>query len=198
MAETGATFTDKAFQKGLKEYLNLRKNVDPPKELKRRAKNIGLRLIKIYKDKGVSLDDITLMVQALGNRTKIREKIRKKLHKSGNQVKLTHKQMIAAELRARRSAKGFTATGWFPSVRKLGGRPSRQERAGTGPQRGKLIEKLSGSNISETLVNSQPGAVVVLDKSKRDCQSAMDAETADLTKYIVRKQNEVAKKVGLK
>lgn len=194
MGETGATFTDRNFQKALKEYLNLRKNVDPPKELKRRAKNIGLRLIKIYKDKGVDVETISAKVNSLGNRVRVRQKIRRKLRK-GN--RLTHKQMIAAELRARRSAKGFTATGWFPSVRKLGGRPSRQERTGTGPQRGKLIEKLSGSDISETLVNSQPGAVVVLDKSKNGCQKALVDETADLTKYIVRKQNEVARKQGL-
>lgn len=183
---------DKGFQKALRVYLDLRKNVDPNKELRRRAKNIGLTLIKIYKDKGVDLNAITQKVNSLGNRVKIRPKIRLKGKLKGK----SHKQMIAAELRARRSSKGFAATGWFPSVKALGGSP-RDKGTRTAPQRGKLEEKLTGNNISETLVNQQPGSGYVMNKTKSDCQKALDDETADLVKYITRKQNEAAKKAGL-
>src|ERR1700744_2884535 len=69
---------DRTFKKALSQSLDLKKNVDPPKELKRRAKNIGLRLIKIYKQKGVELEDITAKVRSLGNRVKVRPKIKAK------------------------------------------------------------------------------------------------------------------------
>lgn len=189
------TWDDRGFKAALKDYLNHRKNLDPKKELRRRAKNVGMRLVKIYKDKGVNLEDITLMVQALGDRVRIRPKIRAKTGKRGG--KLTHKQMIAAELRARRSAKGFSATGWFPAIEKLGGSPKRPQRSGTGPKRGKLEENLSGSNISETLVNQQPGAAVVHDKTQTDFQEALDKETADMTVYNDRKLKEAARRNGL-
>lgn len=191
MAKSETSFKDAGFQKALKQYLNLKKNVEPKKELRRRAKNIGIKLVKIYKEKGAKLDVITTKVKSLGNRVKIRSKIRSKRGK-----KWTHARMIAAELRARRSAKGFTATGWFPSVVKLGGNPRDTARR-TGPRRGKLIESLGGNNISETLVNQQPGAAHVKRMSKTLEQQAMDAETADMVKYIARKQNEAARKAGL-
>lgn len=185
---------DRDFQKSLKQYLDLRKNVDPKKELRRRAKNVGMRLVRIYKDKGVVLQDITAKVRSLGNRVRIRPKIRAK----GKLQKWTYKKWIAAELRARRSAKGFTATGWFPSVESLGGNPKRQQRSGGGPRRGKLIERMGLFERSETLVNQQSGAAHVQDKTTNLEQQALDQETADMVKYILRKQAQAAKRNGFK
>lgn len=192
MSSTGTSYQEVRFQKALREYLNLRRNVDPKREIRRRAKNVGLRLVKIYKEKGVKLETITAKVKSLGNRVRIRAKIRAKTGTKWNQ-----QRRIAAELRARRSAKGFTSTGWFPAVEKLGGNPKRPVRPGTGPKRGKLIENLSGYNLSETLVNAQPGASLVQQKNKTLEQTALDLETADMVKYIARKQNEVARRAGL-
>ena len=189
-----ATYDDRAFKKALKNYLDLRKNVDPKKELKRRAKNVGMRLVKIYKDKGVSLQEISAKVASLGDRLKVRPKIRAKGRL--NPRKWTHRRMVAAELRARKSAKGFTATGWFPSVERLGGTP-RDNVKRTGPRRGKLIEKLTGFDISETLINQQPGAAHVMEKNTTPIQAALDAETADIVKYTDRKLREAAKRNGL-
>lgn len=190
-----ATYDDRAFKKALKSYLDLKKNVDPKKELKRRAKNVGMRLIKLYKEHGVNLQAITTKVKSLGDRVKIRPKIRAKARLDPS--KWTYKRMIAAELRARRSAKGFTSTGWFPPVEKLGGNPKREVRAGGGPRRGKLVEKLSGFDISETLVNQQPGAAYVLEKNAALAQAALDAETADMVVYMDRQLKKAAKSNGL-
>lgn len=181
---------DRDFQKSLKQYLDLRKNVDPKKELRRRAKNVGMRLVRIYKAKGVVLQDITAKVRSLGGRVRIRPKIRAK--------HMSYRKMIAAELRARRSAKGFTATGWFPSVEKLGGNPKREQRSGGGPRRGKLIERMGLFEKSETLVNQQPGAAHVQDKTISLEQQALNQETADMVKYILRKQAQAAKRNGFK
>lgn len=202
MSTTANTWDDKNFQFALKEYCNFKKNVDPKKELRRRAKNIGMRLIKLYKDKGVSLDDITQKVKSLGVRVKIRPKLlaktfSAKVSKKGKILKTPHQVLIQAELNARRSAKGFTSTGWFPAVKKLGGNPRRQERAGTGPQRGSLIEKLGDTEVSETLINNQPGAEIVLQKNEALMQKALDDETLDMVDYIIKKQNAAARKNGL-
>lgn len=182
---------DKDFQKSLKTYLDLRKNVDPKKELRRRAKNVGMRLTRIYKTKGVSLQEITAKVNSLGSRVKIRPKIRAKKGK-------TFRQKIRMELSARRSAKGFTATGWFPAVEKLGGNPKRVQRPGGGPRRGKLIERMGFFEKSETLVNQQPGAAHVQGKTSALEQQALNQETADMVKYIQRKQAQAAKRSGFK
>lgn len=179
---------DREFQKAFKRSLDFKKNVDPVKELRRRAKNIGMRLVRIYKEKGVNLQDITAKVRSLGERVKIRDKIRAK--------RITYKQMITMELKARRSAKGFTSTGWFPSVEKLGGNPRRIQRPGGGPRRGKLIEKLGFYEKSETLVNQQPGAGHVQDKTTAFEQQAMDEETADMVEFILRKQDEAFRRNG--
>lgn len=203
------SWDDTQFRYALKAYLDIRKNVDPKKELKRRAKNVGMRLIKIYKEKGVVLSEITAKVKSLGFRVKIRPKLRQLFQISKLQRKLarlqgvkgtramTMQQLIGKETRARRSAKGFTTTGWFPAVEKLGGNPKRQVRAGTGPRRGKLIEKLSGNNISEALVNQQPGAGTVMDKTAAPVQQVLDDEAKDMMDYVIRKQQEAAKKAGL-
>lgn len=183
---------DRDFSKALKAYCDLKKNCEPKKELRRRAKNVGMRLAKIYKTKGVSLDAITAKVKSLGNRVKVRPKIRAK----GRAKRLTYKQIIASELRARRSAKGFTATGWFPAIEKLGGTP-RDTAKRTGPRRGTLVERLGMFEMSETLSNDQPGASHVQGKAKSLEQQALDAETADMAKYIVRKLDQAARRNGL-
>lgn len=187
-------YDDRAFKKALKSYLDLKKNVDPKRELRRRAKNVGLRLVKIYKERGVNVQDISSKVASLGVRVNIRPKIRAKGRL--NPRKWTHRAMIAAELRARRSAKGFTATGWFPSVESLGGSP-RDTVKRTGPRRGKLIEKLTGFDISETLVNQQPGAAYTMEKNTTPIQAALDAETADMVVYTDRKLRQAARQNGL-
>lgn len=193
MSKSGATWEDRAFMKALRQCAGLRKNIDLKKELRRRAKNVGMRLVKIYKDKGVALDTITQKVKSLGVRVRIRPKIRAK----GKLHRWTYAKMIMAEARARKSAKGFASTGWFPSVEKLGGTPRRPQRPGGGPRRGKLIEKLGFGEMSETLVNQQPGAARTHDKNKQAEQQALDAETADLVKYIARKLDDTARRNGL-
>lgn len=190
--KTGATLDDREFRKALRTYCDIKKNVNLKAELRRRAKNVGMRLAKIYKDKGVSLNEIEAKVKSLGNRVKIRPKIRAK----GKVKRWTHQRMIQAELRARKSSKGFTATGWFPSIEKLGGTP-RDISKRTAPQRGKLIEKFGAFEMSETLVNQQPSAGYVQGKVISDEQKALDAEAADMVKYIVRKQDEAARQNGL-
>lgn len=196
MSDTPFVFDDRNFRRALGSYLDLKKNVEPKKELRRRAKNIGLRLVRIYKEKGVVLQDITTKVDSLreSGRVKIRPKIR--ANAKANPSKWTYARMIDSELRARKSAKGFTATGWFPAVEQLGGTPRDTARR-TGPRRGKLVEKMGLLESSETLVNQQPGAVHVLDKNRGLIQQALDAETSDMVKYIARKQNEAARKNGL-
>lgn len=188
MSAFSAEWDDRDFMKALGYYCDLKKSVDKKKELRRRAKNVGLRLVRIYKQKGVNLSDITTKVKSLGKRVKVRPKIRAK--------KGTFKKMIAMELRARKSAKGFTATGWFPSVEKLGGTPRDTVRR-TGPRRGKLIEKLGLGEMSETLVNEQPGAAHLQEKASSDMQAALDAETDDMCKYIIKKLDETKRKAGL-
>jgi len=196
-----ATWDDRGVKSALRQYLDLRKNVDPKRELRRRAKNVGMRLIAIFKKEGVNLKDIDSKVKSLGKRVRIRPKIRAKsgtMKKGKKGAKMwTYPQMIAAELRARKSAKGFTATGWFPATEKLGGNPRRVIRNGGGPRRGSLVEKMGFTEKSETLVNSQPGAAHVAGKTKSPMQKALDAETADMANYIVRKQNEAARRNGL-
>lgn len=196
MSDSSVTWDDKNFKRALKKYLDLKTNVNPKQELRRRAKNVGMRLVKIYKEKGVKLADITSKVDSLrsSGRVKIRPKIRAKA--KANPTKWSYKRMIDSELRARKSSKGFTATGWFPSVESLGGSP-RDSVKRTGPRRGKLIEKLTGGEMSETLINQQPGAAHVSDKNKSVQQQALDAETDDMVKYIIRKQDEAARRNGL-
>jgi hypothetical protein len=191
-----AIWDDTGFKKAIKSYLDLKKNVDPKKELRRRAKNIGMRLISTYKAKGVDLNEITRKVESLraAKRVKIRPKIRAKARL--NPGKWSYDRMVSSELRARKSAKGFTATGWFPSVEQLGGKP-RDKATRTGPRRGKLIEKMGFLEKSETLVNQQPGAAHVASKTQGDMQRALDAETADMVAYIARKQDEAARRSGL-
>lgn len=187
---SGTSWDDRGFQQALKQYLDFKKNVQPQQELRRRAKNIGLRLIKIYKEKGAKISDIS--ASQLPKIIKIRPKIRAKAKAN----KLSYTQMRASEIRARRSAIGFTATGWFPPVKKLGGQP-RDKGTRTGPQRGKLVEQLAGNNISETLINQQPAAALIMQRAPDLCQKVLDNETADMVKYIVRKMNDAAKKAGL-
>jgi len=188
-----ATWDDKNFKAALKKYLDLRKNVDPKTELRRRAKNVGMKLITLFKKKGVSTTEITSKVRSLGDRVRVRDKLRKK----GRALGWTWARTIRAEANARRSAKGFTATGWFPATEKLGGNPKRAIRPGGGPRRGSLVEKMGFTEKSETLINDQGGAGHTAGKLKTDMQSALDKETADMVKYIDRKLAQAAKRNGL-
>lgn len=193
MSKTGATWNDTNFKNGLKNYLDFKRNVDPKTELRRRAKNVGMRLVGIFKTKGVSLSDITSKARSLGGRLKVRPKILAK----GKALGWTWARILRAETNARRSAKGFTSTGWFPSVEKLGGSPKRAIRPGGGPRRGKLIEKMGTFVKSETLVNEQPGAGHTADKTAGDTQKALDDETADMAAYVDRKLRQAARRNGL-
>lgn len=193
MSKSGATWDDTNFKKGLKDYLNLRKNIDPKKELRRRAKNVGMRLIGIFKKKGVNVSDITSKGKSLGSRLRVRPSIKAK----GKLRGWTWARMLRAEINARRSAKGFTSTGWFPAVEKLGGNPKRVMRPGSGPRRGKLIEQMGTFVKSETLVNEQPGAEHTAGKTAGDMQKALDDETADMVAYVDRKLREAARRNGL-
>lgn len=195
MSNAPLTWDDKEFMRALRKYCDLRGTLDLKKELRRRAKNVGMKLVKLYKEKGVTLSAITQKVRALekGKTVRIRPTIRAK----GRAKKSSYKEMVTAELNARRSAKGFTSTGWFPAVEKLGGTPKRAIRGNGGPRRGKLVEKVGAGELSETLINQQPGAAHVLDKNKALIQQALDEETADMVVYIVKKLDESRRKNGL-
>lgn len=187
MFKLKSSFDDRDFQRALKQYLDLRGNVDPQKELRRRAKNIGMRLIAIYKIWTPSRELIRNKVRALGKRVKIREAIRKK----GGQLP----GMIRAEIRARQNAISFTATGWFPAVTKLGGRPRKKKNL-RGPMRGSMEER-QGSRAHVTLVNEQPGAAQVAKHAGAAMQHAIDAERDDMLIYIERKIDQNVRRSGL-
>ena len=181
-------YDDSGFNAALKKYLALRPNVEPQKELRRRAKNIGMRLIRIYKQNAPSVADIKKAAQNAGWKIKTRPAIKKRKGKRADQVK--------AEINARIKARTFTATGWFPAVEALGGSP-RSKKGVRGPKRGRLVEKTGGSDMSETLVNLQPGAEHTGDKAGTAIQRAIEQERDDMLKYISRKLEQAAKKANL-
>lgn len=183
------TWDDTRFKATIKRYCDLKKRVDLKKELRRRAKNVGMRLIKFFAERGVDVREIEDKVKSLGYRVKVRSKILKLRGKRGGLI--SKKRMISLEIRARKNAKGFTSTGWFPAVEKLGGNPKDKKKR-TGPRRGFLVERFSNINKSETLVNRQPGAAHTMDKLKTPVQAALDAEVEDMMKYIHRKLQEAA------
>lgn len=186
------TWDDSRFKVAIKQYCEIRKRIDLKKELRRRAKNVGMRLIKFFAERGMDVNEMIAKVKSLGYRVKVRTKIKQLRGKKGGRI--SRKRMISLEIRARRNSKAFTATGWFPAVEKLGGNP-KDKKTRTGPRRGFLVERLSGSKKSETLVNRQPGAGYTMDKLKTPVQAALDAEVEDMMKYIHRKQAEAAAKI---
>lgn len=186
------SYDDSGWSKAFAQYLDIRKNIKPKPEIRRRAKNIGMRLITISKKSGPSKGEITTKVRGLSYRLRIRPSIRKRF--PGNKDK-----QIEAELRARIRARAFTATGWFPAVEKLGGNPQGKvaQSAQRGPRRGRLVERLGIFEFSESLINDQPGAAQVMDRSGNGMQMAIEQEMRDMLKYIIRKQAEAARKAGL-
>lgn len=181
-------YDDRGLRDALKQYLDIRRNVDPKKEIRRRAKNISLRLVRIYKQHAAKRTKIRQDVRALGNRVKVRPALR--------QPGRSRKQQIADEITARQNAVQFTATGWFPAAEKLNAKPRVQSKV-RGPKRGSIKEKLNSSKMGITMENSQPGAEVVEKQAKGAVQKAMDQERDDMLKYIDRKQREAARKSGL-
>lgn len=195
------TFDDSGWKEAFRQYLDIKKNVDPGKELRRRAKNVAIRLIKSFGDNAPSREEIARAVRTLGWHVKIRPKIKEKTKAMAIKGKGRggrRRAQIAMELRARQNARTFTATGWFPALEKLGGNP-RRKKAVRGPERGRLDEKLTGLKIYELMTNAQPGAAQVVDRATGNIlQAALDSERDDMIAYIERKLEEAARKAGLK
>jgi hypothetical protein len=182
------SYDDTELKKALGQYLDLKKNVDPDTEIKRRAKNVGMKLIKIFKGNAPTPAQIKADAVKIDYKLKTRDSIKKKGGSRAKQVK--------AELRARINARTFSATGWFPAVEALGGSPKIAQRV-KGPKRGKIEQRRGLASVQVTLVNEQPGAEHTATKNGNAMQDALDMETADMLKYIERKQAEAAERVGL-
>lgn len=182
-------YDDAGLQAALKEYFDVKKNLDPKKEIRRRAGNITLRLIGIYRKHAPSKGDITTKIDSLGYRVKVRPKIRK-------MKGITPWKRVQLELAARQRARTFTATGWFPAAEQLGKNP-RKNKGVTGPVRGRLKEKLGTLEVSETMINDQPGAAHMVDKSGNAMQLAIEKERDDVLKYLMDRQDKAARKAGL-
>jgi len=182
------TYDDSAMRSALKQYLDLRKNVDPDTEVKRRAKNVGMKLITIYKGNAPTAAQIKADAAKIGFALKVRGGIQKKGGKRAKQIK--------AEIRARVNARMFTATGWFPAVEALGGSPKIPKRV-NGPKRGKIEQNRGSASVQVTLINDQPGAEHTAEIKGNAMQQALDAETADMVDYINRKLAQAANDSGL-
>ena len=178
------TYDDSGLQTALREYFDIKKNLDPAKEIKRRAKNVGLKLVKYYKDAAPTKEEI----MRVGYKARVRPRIKAKGMTRAKQVKM--------ELAARSRARTLTAAGWFPAVIALGGTP-RLNKTVRGSHLGSVKQELGGKSPSVTLTNAQPGAEHTDDKANGAIQRALDAEVADITKYLDRKQEEAARKAGL-
>ena len=187
-------FDDREFQRNLRRYLDLRGNTDPVKELRRRAKNVGYSLVGLYNKNATKKEAITAKVRSLGGRVKIRPRIKDAAKNQG----LSRKALIAKELRARVAATSLTTTGWFPPIKALGGTITRKSRRRVrGEAKGKLVEKTNGADIHETLINEMPGAAVVAAKDPQLFQKAIDKEAADMARYILRRQDQAARRNNL-
>lgn len=182
------TYDDRALKSALGEYLDLKKNVDPDKEIRRRAKNVGMKLIRIFKGNAPTPAQIKQAAQSAGFALKTRPGIKKK---GGHRAK-----QIEAEIRARVNARTFTATGWFPAVEALGGTPKAAQRV-KGPKRGSIAQKQGKASVQVTLTNDQPGAEHTALKSGNTMQQALDMEAEDIMKYVMKKQAQAAQKAGL-
>lgn len=183
-----SSYDDAALQTALRQYFDIKKNVDPDKEIRRRAKNVGMRLIRIFKARAPTPAQIQAEAAKIDFALKTRDSIKRKGGSRQKQVK--------AELRARIAARQFTATGWFPAVEALGGNPKAAKRI-KGPKRGRLVEQKGSLSVSETLINEQPGAEHVATKNGHATQRALDEEAADMMEYVMRKQEQAARSAGL-
>lgn len=182
------SYDDTAMRAALRQYLDIKKNVDPDKEVRRRAKNVGMKLIKIFKGNAPTAAQIKADAQKIGFALKTRPGILKKHGSRAKQVK--------AEIAARIAARTYTATGWFPAVEALGGSPKAAARV-KGPHRGSIAQKRGSASVQVTLTNSQPGAEQTASKNGNAMQQALDLEAEDMMKYVMRKQDEEARKAGL-
>jgi hypothetical protein len=182
------TYDDSGLQSAIKEYLEIKGNIDPDKEIRRRAKNVGMKLIRIFKSNAPTKEQIQTAAKSRGYKLKTRASIKKKGGSRESQVK--------AEIKARVNARTFTATGWFPAVEALGGSPKIAQRV-KGPRRGKIEQKQARSSVQVTLVNDQPGAEHTATMKGNAMQQALDMEAEDIAKYVLRKQAQAARKAGL-
>jgi len=182
------SYDDSALQASLRQYFDLKKNIDPDTEIRRRAKNVGMRLIRIYKQNAPTPTQIKADAARVDYKLKTRPAIKTKGGSRQKQVK--------AEIRARIQARTFTTTGWFPAVEALGGSPKVAKRV-RGPKRGKIEQKRGAASVQVTLINEQPGAEQTANKSGNATQKALDDEAADIAKYCERKLAEAAQSAGL-
>jgi flagellar biosynthesis regulator FlaF len=183
-------YEQREFERTLRQYLDINKNANTKTEIRKRGRNVGMKMITIFAKSAPSSSFIKTKVQGLEYRVRTRPSIMKRTKDRDRQ--------IAMELRARLNARKFTATGWFPPVEKLGGNPRRKLNAAKlrGPKRGKLVEKMGIFEKSETLYNEQPGAARTLERAGNAPQQALREEMQDMEKYIRRKQAQAAARGG--
>lgn len=182
------SYDDTGLQSALKQYFDIKKNVDPDTEIRRRAKNVGMKLIRIFKGNAPTAAQITSAAKSVGYKLKTRESIKKK--------KGSRQGQVEAEIKARIKARTFTATGWFPAVEALGGSP-RAAKSVKGPKRGKIEQRKGSASVQVTLINEQPGAEHAAGKKGNAMQTALDMEAADIAKHVERKLAQAAQQSGL-
>lgn len=186
-------YDDSNFKAAFHDYCDLKKNVDPATELKRRAVNVGYKLVKIFVATGAQKEQIVQQLKSLGFRVRIRSKLALKGRMGG----ISRKRLIALETKARANAAGFTATGWFTAIKRLGGDPKRaMKRNIGGPERGDLKKSMGLSSWIE-LINMQPAAALVGDRDGGATQKALDDERDDMLVYVFRKLDQTARRNGL-
>jgi hypothetical protein len=194
-------YDDMEFKATLKQYLDIRANVDPDKELKKRAINIGYKLIRIYMENGATKESITSTVKNLGFRVKIRDKIRQmtKTNKKGITRGLTRAQMIRRELKSRLQSIGLNASGWFPALIRLGANAygGKLKRKPRGKVLGDLKFSRGGWSPYVELINQQSAAEFVADKAGNAIQLALELESEDMMKKIIQTQEKAAARAGL-
>jgi hypothetical protein len=181
-------YDDSGLQSALRQYFDLKKNVDPNKEIRRRAKNIGMKLIGIYKKNAPTAAQIMAELKKHGYALKVRPKIDMKGGPRGKKLK--------AEIKARVNARMFSSTGWFPAVEALGGSPRIPKRV-TGPKRGKIEQRRGLASVQVTLINEQPGAEHTAEKNGNAMQTAIDREVEDMVGKIKEWQEKAAQSAGL-
>lgn len=180
-------YNQREMNRALEAYFDIKKNLDVKKEIRRRAKNVAMRLIRLYKKEAPDASEIRQKVESLGNRVLIRGRIRK--------MSLSLEKKIKAEVQARINARMFTATGWFPSAEALGAQP-RTAKKMQGPRRGKIKQQFGGNKALVTMTNQQP-ATEIVDKKGDLLRKAMQGEVEDILKYVQRKMDQAARKNGL-
>lgn len=186
---------DDRLSPAINEYCALR-DIDPPQEVKRRAKNVGIKLIGLYGDASPPIANIISAVDALDWRVKTRKSAR--IGPGGK--RLSRRAQIKKELRLRIASRKFSATGWFTPVTKLGGNPrgALKGKKPVGQGKGELIEQLYGNNPSEELVNLYLGAAQTDALAGGAVKKACDAEADDIKVYLEAKKEKAAQKAGLK